>query len=86
MNCFQKRRASDYGSSSRVLYIISSSEIRDGLHYKYAASRKVAGSGLDEVNEFFSIYIILPIALGAGIYSASNRNKYQKQKENVSGE
>jgi hypothetical protein len=34
---------------------------------------------------FFSIYLILPAALGPGIYSDSNRNEYQKQK-NVSGE
>jgi hypothetical protein len=31
----------------------------------------------------FSIYIILPTALGPGVYSASNRNKYKKQKYNV---
>jgi hypothetical protein len=36
---------------------------------------------------FFSIYLILPAALGPGVYSASNRNEYQKQKNNhVSGE
>jgi hypothetical protein len=40
----------------------------------YATSRKVAGSRPDEVNEFFSIYLILPAALGPGVYSASNRN------------
>jgi hypothetical protein len=33
----------------------------------YATSRKVVGSGHDEVNEFFSIYLILPAALGSGI-------------------
>jgi hypothetical protein len=37
------------------------------------------------MNEFFSVYLILLAALGTGVYSASNRNKYQKQK-NVSGE
>jgi hypothetical protein len=53
----------------------------------YAKSRKVAGSKPDEVNEFFfSICLILPAALGPGVYSASNRNEYQKQKNNVSGE
>jgi hypothetical protein len=35
---------------------------------------------------FFLIYLILPAALGPGVYSASNRNKYQKGKKNVSGE
>jgi hypothetical protein len=32
-------------------------------------------------------YLILPAALGPGVYSASNRNEYQKHKTyNVSGE
>jgi hypothetical protein len=52
----------------------------------YAASQKVAGLIPDEVNEFFSIYLILSATLGPGVYSASNRNEYQKQKNNVSGE
>jgi hypothetical protein len=34
----------------------------------------------------FSIYLILPAALGRGVYSASNRNEYQKPKNSVSGE
>jgi hypothetical protein len=40
--------------------------------------RKVAGSRPDEVNEFFSIYLTLPAALGPGVYSASKRNEYRK--------
>jgi hypothetical protein len=32
----------------------------------------------------FSIYLILPAALDPGVYSASNRNEYQKQKNNIS--
>jgi hypothetical protein len=39
----------------------------------------------DELNEFFSVYLILPAALGPGVYSASNRNEYQKQRNDVSG-
>jgi hypothetical protein len=35
---------------------------------------------------FLSIYVILPDAIGPGVYSASNRNEYQKQKNYVSGE
>jgi hypothetical protein len=46
---------------------------------------KFAGSRPDEVYKFFSVYIILPSALGPGVYSASNRNEYQKQKNNISG-
>jgi hypothetical protein len=46
---------------------------------------KVEGSIPGEVN--FSIYLILPAALGLGVYSASNTNEYQKHKNNnVSGE
>jgi hypothetical protein len=40
----------------------------------------------DEVNGFFSIYLFLLAALGSGVYSASSRNEYQKQKNNISGE
>jgi hypothetical protein len=32
------------------------------------------------------MHLILPAALGPGVYSASNRNEYQKHKNNVSGE
>jgi hypothetical protein len=31
------------------------------------------------------IYLIFPAALGPGLYSASNRNEFQKQKNNVPG-
>jgi hypothetical protein len=47
---------------------------------------KVVGSRPDEVNEFFSIYLILLAALGPVVYSATNRYEYQKQKNNVSGD
>jgi hypothetical protein len=40
----------------------------------------------DEVNEFFSIYLILAAALDPKVCSASNRNEYHKQKNNNSGE
>jgi hypothetical protein len=42
------------------------------------------GSIPDEV--IFKIYLILPAALVPGVYSASNRNEYQKQENDVSGE
>jgi hypothetical protein len=32
---------------------------------------------------FFSIYQIIPSALGHMVYLASNRNEYQKQKKNM---
>jgi hypothetical protein len=36
------------------------------------------GSRPYEAIDYFSIYLILPAALGPGVYSASNKNKYQK--------
>jgi hypothetical protein len=42
------------------------------------------GSIPDELK--FYVYLNLPAALGLGVYSASNRNEYQKHKNNnVSG-
>jgi hypothetical protein len=38
------------------------------------------------MNGFSSIYLILVASLCPGVYSASNRNEFQKQKNNVSGE
>jgi hypothetical protein len=49
------------------------------FHYRlcmYAKNRKVAGLIPDEVN--VSIFLILSAALGPLVYSATNRNKYQK--------
>jgi hypothetical protein len=45
----------------------------------YSASRKVAGS-------IFAIFFNLPNSSVPGVYSTSNRNVYQKQKNNISGE
>jgi hypothetical protein len=39
------------------------------------------GSRPDKATEFFSIYLNLLATLGPGVYSASNRNEYQKQKK-----
>jgi hypothetical protein len=51
----------------------------------YATNRKDAGSIPNEVIEFFSIYLIVPAALDPGVYSASNRNEYRKQKKKFLG-
>jgi hypothetical protein len=37
------------------------------------------------VNKFVSIFLILTAALGPEVHSASNRNEYQKQINNVYG-
>jgi hypothetical protein len=39
-----------------------------------------------EVNSFFSIYLIFSAALSPGVHSASDRNQYQKLKNNATGE
>jgi hypothetical protein len=58
----------------------------EGWLRHYATSRKVAGSRPDEVNYFcFSIYLILPAALGPGVHSVCNINEYHKQKIMFSG-
>jgi hypothetical protein len=31
----------------------------------------------------FSIYLILPTALGPGVYTASDRNEYHRQRKNT---
>jgi hypothetical protein len=54
--------------------------------FHYATSWKVTGLRPSEVNEFFSMYLILLAALCPVVYSASERNEYQKQKNNVSDE
>jgi hypothetical protein len=46
---------------------------------------KPEGRGFETRKRFFvSVYLILPAALSPGVYS--NRNEYQKRKNNVSGE
>jgi hypothetical protein len=52
-----------------------------------ALCHKPEGRGIDTKRSDFQIYLILPAALGPGIYSASNRSEYRKhQNNNVSGE
>jgi hypothetical protein len=46
-----------------------------------AINWKNTGSRPNEDNESFAIYLILPATLGPGVYSASNRVEYQKQKK-----
>jgi hypothetical protein len=36
---------------------------------------------VEGVEFFFSVYLILPAALRPGVYSASNKNEYHKQKK-----
>jgi hypothetical protein len=75
-------RLSNYLSLiSHALFIIQINPFTKALCYKPEGCR------LDEVNGFFfSVYLILPAALGPGVYSASKTNEYRKQENNVSGE
>jgi hypothetical protein len=43
-------------------------------------------SGITLHFQEISIYLIFPATLGPGLHSSSNRNEYQKQKNNVAGE
>jgi hypothetical protein len=60
---------------NNVLIIIISYKMNN-VTKVFSTRRKVAGSRLDEVIFFLSIYLILPAALGQGVHSASNRNEY----------
>jgi hypothetical protein len=53
-----------------------------------AQSNKLESRGLETPwNELiFLIYVILPAELDPGVYSASSKNEYRKQKNNVYGE
>jgi hypothetical protein len=64
-----------YGS---VTFLTSSKQMRSGRFsaYRFNSSFTVT----------LPIVLILPAALGPAVYSASNRNDYQKQKKNVCGE
>jgi hypothetical protein len=51
----------------------------------YAATRKIRVRFLVKSLDFPKGLIVPPV-LGPGVYSAPNRNEYQKQRNNVSGE
>jgi hypothetical protein len=71
---------STYINSFCTLAVARGSVVNNALCYK------PKGRGFETgFNVFFLIYLILPAALDPGVYSASNRNEYQKQK-NVSVE
>jgi hypothetical protein len=72
---------------NRVDKIMFYSEARGSVVVE-ALYYKPEGRGFETRRDeciFFSIYVILTAALGPWVYSVSNRNVYQKQK-NVSGE
>jgi hypothetical protein len=52
----------------------------------HATSLKSAGLKPQMFNTFSSIYQTDSATLGPGVYSYTNRNEYQKQKKNISGE
>jgi hypothetical protein len=63
----------------------------NGIFHKFrgrvvvkALCYKPEGRGFD-IQWIYSIFQMLSAALGPGFYSASNRNEYQKQKNNVLG-
>jgi hypothetical protein len=54
----------------------------EALFYKHEGHRFETQWG----ELIFSIYLILPAVLAHRVYSSSNRNEYQKERNNVSGE
>jgi hypothetical protein len=65
---------------------LKSSGDRASPCFRQAVRWKFEGSRPDEVNYFFPIYLVILAVLGPGVYSACNRDEYQKQKNCVSGE
>jgi hypothetical protein len=59
---------------------VRGSVVVDTLYYKLEGHGFKSRPG----ELIFLIYLILQAALSPAIYSASNRNEYQKQKNNVS--
>jgi hypothetical protein len=52
-----------------------------GIVVVKALCYKPEGRGFEIRWGEFSVYLILPAALGPEVYSASNRNKYQKERK-----
>jgi hypothetical protein len=84
-----------YTVCSLVILLLSAHSICYSLYHeiyhkrmKEALCYKLEGRGFKTWwgEWMFSIYLILLAALGPEIYSAFNRNEYQKQKNNVSWE
>jgi hypothetical protein len=78
-------RSSVISTEFSVARTIESCNVEWGVGVK-ALCYKPEGRGFetDDVSDLCSIYLILPAAIGPGVYSAPNRNEYQKQKNNVS--
>jgi hypothetical protein len=72
----------------RVLITYLDLALNDWGQVVKALCYKPEGRGLETLRGEWisSIYLILPAALGPEVSSASNRNKYQKQGNNVSRE
>jgi hypothetical protein len=68
-----KRQTSQFGASVSIL----------GSGTVLQAGRSQVRNPMRSINVL--IYLILPTVLGPGVYSASNRNEYHRQKNNVSG-
>jgi hypothetical protein len=68
--------------SSATIKNVRGSLVVEALCYKPEGRRLLTRRG----KLIFSMYLILPAALGPGVYSACNRNMYKGQKNNVSGE
>jgi hypothetical protein len=50
------------------------------ISFRRISNRKIAGSGLDEVKSFVSMYLIISAALGLGGFTIYKKTEYQVQK------
>jgi hypothetical protein len=68
-------------------FLIDHVSSNDGSAVKVLCYRPEGYGSKTRLGEWFlSIYLILLAGLGPGVYSATNRNEYQKQKNNISRE
>jgi hypothetical protein len=70
-------------TENELVYFNNSTNYTTTLLRQYATGRKVAGLSPVKVIDFFSNYLSLLAALGPGVYSASNRNEYKKQRKKI---
>jgi hypothetical protein len=69
-----------------VLITLLDMRQRNGQVTALEAGRSRVRDPMRLITFIILIYLILPAAQGLGVYSASNRNEYQKHLNSVSGE
>jgi hypothetical protein len=83
--CIMNRRISLRGQSAHSVKPSNSSPSNAGVKNMWIHDTS-GRSRVRDTMRWMTFFNFLPVALGPRDYSASNRNEYQKEKNNVSGE